>query len=132
MLKIQEGAIVAGKSGKPLKVVSFDGEVEALISAIERVLAPSPDQIKAGDYLHRKHQLPDFGVIPRAIVEKLSTDGCWVRSNDGELLHVPITSIESGLWEFLEFGDGEAPGEKRQNLILPFRSKSIDLFDCNS
>ncbi len=50
MLKILQGSIVTGKSGKPMKVVSLDGEVVVLmtdtgeirakLSAILRVIAP--------------------------------------------------------------------------------------------
>lgn len=78
-----------------------------------------------GDYLKRRFKDPvqypaalsrndsqrnTSGVYPirKAVVEKLSTDGYWVRSiNDDEIFHVPITAIEDGVWEFKEFSDGQ-------------------------
>jgi hypothetical protein len=149
-MKIIPGSIVTGKSGKPLKVLAVDedilvlesteGRFKAARSAVLKVLAPPPGEIQIGDYLKRRWRKSavypaalvgnepkdnDYGVSPvlRAVVERLSNDGYWVRSiDDDEIFHVPITAIEDGVWEFKEFSDG-------QNLPPPNDSNSSPIHE---
>ena len=132
MLKILEGSIVAGKSGKPLKVVAIDGEkvvvksgdelLRVARSAILKVLSPPPSEptgIEIGDRLWRNGQQktkcpkawfmdevddrpPTVPEIESATVERFSSEGYWARTPDDRLFHVPESAIEEGTWRLIK------------------------------
>ncbi len=131
MLQILEGSIVTGKSGKPLKVISVDGNglvlesdtgvIKAKRSAILQVLEPPPEPtgIEIGDRLRRNAQpqtkypkawfvgeVDDRpGKVPpieSATVERFSIEGYWVRTLDDKLFHVPESALEEGTWELID------------------------------
>jgi hypothetical protein len=128
MLQILEGSIVTGKSGKPLKVISVDGDglvlesdtgvVKAKHSAIVRVLSPpEPEGIEIGDRLARgtlgKKPYPK-GWFPNGIDDRpttidaisatvtgFSADGYWASTDEGRQYHISEYSIECGDWKIV-------------------------------
>jgi hypothetical protein len=131
MLQILEGSIVTGKSGKPLKVISIDGDglvlesggevIKAKRSAILQVLSPPPSEpasIQIGDRLRRNAQpqtkypskwfVDELDDRPRTVppiesatVERFSIEGYWVKTPDGRAFHVPESDAEEGTWELI-------------------------------
>jgi hypothetical protein len=134
MVKILEGSIVAGKSGKPLEVVAIDGEkvvvksgselLRVARSAILQVLSPPPTGIEIGDRLRRNAQPqtkypkawfvnevddrpPTVPEIESATVERFSSEGYWARTPDDRLFHVPESAIEEGTWRLIKNNSSE-------------------------
>jgi hypothetical protein len=129
MLQILEGSIVTGKSGKPLKVISVDGDglvlesdtgtFKAKRSAIVRVLSSPPPEpsTEIGDRLTRsslanksypKGWFPN-GIDDRPItidaisatVTGFSADGYWANTDEGKQYHISEYSIECGDWKIV-------------------------------
>jgi hypothetical protein len=134
MMKILEGSIVAGKSGKPLEVVAIDGEkvvvksgselLRVARSAILQVLSPQTTGIEIGDRLRRNaqpqtkypkawfvnevdDQPPTVPEIESATVERFSSEGYWARTPDDRLFHVPESVIEEGTWRLIKNNSSE-------------------------
>ncbi len=128
MLKILEGSIVAGKSGKPLKVVVKSGDdlLRVARSAILQVLSPATETtgIEIGDRLWRNGQQkakypkawfvnevddrpPTVPEIESATVERFSSEGYWARTPDDRLFHVPESATEEGTWRLIRNNSNE-------------------------